>query len=1002
MNQKNMQKIVFIFQIVCAVIFIGLSAVLVLNRDSLTLSPWDTDRVLELATYTGGNGDRIVIIENGQKSVTVLNSQREVLYRLDAKLNTPGSFSVAMFAEIDEGNNLYVLDTDFGGAHENNTERVLMYSEKGEFIREIYADRYLNDEFIITKGKISGMAYFDNAVYLVRLENEGFYLERVSTVNQNEPKQASFFEYPNAFRDLAFSHINVKTEKITITKKAGGIKQYDFSGNLVSEWEITEGSLPWMAVSDDNNNIIHTDIFNNTVVFIDTASGERTVLFTKAEGSPYYYINYTKEILFATAEDLLFISASTGEEALDTYSFSPDSVKIRYALFVFGILDVFAFLVLFISFILFLLKKQFSETFKLILFSGICIAFGAGIASILIINEMTDRYYESTYNDLENISRLIAKAVDIDVLVSISSSAEFENDEYHRAADAIKAQFSELQFNGKAVYQYIWMERDGVVYSMYDSESALGTFFPFEDYEGSTQQEVYDSKQYVYTIDVTSAGRWLFANGPIFDENGNVAAVIETGYDMRSVQEQTRAMIIQTTLIVIAASIAFLLLMIEFILISNVYKTNKSEWRVDKPLPFRPELPRLFIFIMYIAGNLPTALLPMYAANLYQPVFNLPREVVITLPFTIDVIFVSLALLIVPNLLKKLGLKQISLMAAFLYVIGNVLCFIAPNTLYLAFAYAFTGFSGGAIILVINTIIGAQKNIKDVNSGFAHFNASYLAGMNIGVVFGSILAQFFPYRTVYLFALIVSVVLLVTFIISIRSKYFRYIYDITKEELVAIDYQKEAYLRDQKSKKFALLKFIFSPMVLGALFLLLLPYQVSSSFTSYFMPVFGTENGLGESNIGQLILLSGLFAILFGTALCEYAGKKFSIKVIIAISLLLNSGGIYLFSLNVSIPMLIAVIIVLAIANIFALTNIQTYFTTLYQGTHVSSMKALSIYSAVENLSMMFGPILFSYILANDIAEGMKLFAYASLGCLALFLLLSLFFGKKKKSLQSA
>jgi hypothetical protein len=59
-------------------------------------------------------------------------------------------------------------------------------------------------------------------------------------------------------------------------------------------------------------------------------------------------------------------------------------------------------------------------------------------------------------------------------------------------------------------------------------------------------------------------------------------------------------------------------------------------------------------------------------------------------------------------------------------------------------------------------------------------------------------------------------------------------------------------------------------------------------------------------------------------------------------------------------------------------------------------MKALSVYSAVENISMAMGPVIFSYILANDIAGGMKIFAYASLGCLVLFLLLSALLGKKK------
>jgi predicted MFS family arabinose efflux permease len=266
-----------------------------------------------------------------------------------------------------------------------------------------------------------------------------------------------------------------------------------------------------------------------------------------------------------------------------------------------------------------------------------------------------------------------------------------------------------------------------------------------------------------------------------------------------------------------------------------------------------------------------------------------------------------------------------------------------------------------------------------VNKGFAHFNASYLAGINVGVVFGSIIAQFFSYRVVYLFSSIIAVCMLAIVVFSTRSQFVKHIYDIT-------------YTKEEKGEKFSLLKFACNPLVLATLLLALMPYAVSLSFTNYFMPVFGTENGLSESNVGQLMLLSGIFAILFGTSLCEYVSQKLSIKTIIAIALLLNTGGIYLFSLNMTTPMLIAVIIILAVANIFALTNIQTYYATLYQNRNVSSMKALSLYSAVENISMAIGPMVFSYILANNISSGIRLFAVVSASGLVLFLLIPIVF----------
>jgi MFS family permease len=227
--------------------------------------------------------------------------------------------------------------------------------------------------------------------------------------------------------------------------------------------------------------------------------------------------------------------------------------------------------------------------------------------------------------------------------------------------------------------------------------------------------------------------------------------------------------------------------------------------------------------------------------------------------------------------------------------------------------------------------------------------------------------------------------LLAILIFSMRSTAANYLYEIN-------------LVKERDREKFALGKFIFKPIVFVSLLFLLLPYVVSTSFTSYFMPTYGLGHGLRESNIGQLMLLSGLFAILFGTSLCDYVSKKFPLKAIIVASLLLNIGGIYLFTLKISILMLIIAIVILAIANIFVLTNIQTYYATLYQGQSVSSMKALSVYSAIENLSMAIGPVVFSYILEKNIEMGMKLFVGASAACIAIFMVVSgIPFGISKK-----
>jgi predicted MFS family arabinose efflux permease len=973
-----------------AVIGLGINVVLTIfllvNREAISLWPWESGRTIELPTYAAGNDGRMAIIADSEKSALVLNAKKELLYQIRADLQNQKRFSVAKFAALDEENNLYILDARFGSIRGDNIERVLRYSEKGVYRGEIYRLQYTNEDFILTKGKIAGMAYHAGFIYLLRLEPDGFWLEQRAADGSGDAHEV-FFKYPDAFRDLVYGHISAENQRITLTTKAGVIKQFDFKGGLTYTWSaaLSEEALPWTAVSDGENNLIYTDILAGAILDIDARDGALTVVHAAAEGqSPYYRINYACGKLFAASNDNIFTG---GAEIITSCRYAPPVQRLRVVLFVSGILNVLVFLAALLIAARPLLKKKLNDSLKIILITGSCIAFGGLIASFLIINETNEQYENKIFNELENISRLVTSIIDTEALLSLTSPADYDTKDYLQFKESLTALFSKTEFTGERVYQLILMKHGTNLDIMYDLESSIGIFYPFDTYTDGPYKEAYESGKYVHvTKDVTSEGSWLFVCGPIFDKDGKVSALIETGYDMRTVQAQRRASNIQTLLIVIAATLAFFLAIIEFILVFSAWEKNKSEIEKDEtakpaasPL-FYPELLRALVFFLFIVNNLEAALLPMYAAQLYVPFLGLPKEFIATFPIIADMASAALALLLIPILLEKAGLKRVCIVSVIFIFIGNVLCFAAPNTLYLAAAHVFTGFAGGSLLLVINTIIGSQQNIRDVNNGFAHFNASYLAGVNVGVVLGSILAQFFPYRVVYLFSSFLALALIGIAVFSIRSRYLKHIYTI-------------GVYREKEGGSLA--AFLVNPIVIVALVFLIIPYVASLSFTSYFMPVYGIKNGLRESNIGQLILLNGLFAILFGASLCEFIAKKIPIKLIIVLSLALNAGAIYLFSMNMSVNMLVIVILILAIVNIFALTNIQTYYATLYQNAGISSSKALGVYSAVENAAMAAGPVVFSYIASENTAPRMRLLAGTLLGGLFLFALVSGICGSK-------
>jgi|GEM_PF-2408939 len=1027
--------------------FIIIVVVLFLFRDNFTFKPWLNEQPLEWMGAVSGNEKAIAVIADSAKKIVVINHEGELIYKVHAGMFASRSFDSAKHAILDNENNLYVHDNNFGAAFEENTERILKYSPKGKFLGVVYSYTYTNNDFIITKGKISGIAVDGDILYIARLENDGFYLERINVNQTEETPDTVFFPYSNAFRELAYCRINTENKRLVWTTQSGIIYDYSFTG---SHNKITadDNIQPYMALSDNNNNIVYTDVWNNVIGLIDTYTGINTVLYQNREmdGLFYNYISSHNNTCFASylADDMLLINANGDYKSISSYTLPKAEIIIRFILFSLFFIGSIIFILLLVWTSIYLKKKKASPLFKQILLFGLCILLGASISTLIIINEMQKNNTEKTYQELENISRLMATYIDIDLINELRSPKDFYSDRYREFSDRITSLFSELNLKGEQIGCLIWVERDGVIYTVYDLEYAHHAYHPWGDFEGSYVEEVHIERNYKRFREPLPSGIWEYVMGPVFDKDGNIIATIEVDLNVQSFERNNRNMIIQIALIVLASTVAFLLIVIEclsmfdafnkrkkmhsgdniievkqnalksaitFLLNSYKKEFNKdgyvkvasrsygtvinrlvTTYKTGLSSDFQPELLRAAAFFMYFSINFASAILPLYSAELYIPLFNIPREFFITLPFVALSSFIVISLVIVPRLLYIVGVKKISFISGVIILAGNILCVLANNIISLSLGYALIGLSCGAFSLIFNTIIGSQKNASDVNNGFAHLSASYISGLNAGVVCGAMIAQFFPYRLLFVFSALIAFLFLIMIVYSLRSSIFSSLYESTGmvTRLRKVTMVKDL-IKNKSNENFTFIKFIFKPVVVCILFLAFVPYVISMNFSEYFMPVFAMENGLGEANIGQLMLLSGLFAILFSASLCRLMAKKVPVLLSVILPLFLNAAAFFIFSLNVSVSMLIVTIILLAIVNIFAFANIQTYFTLLYQENRISSVKALGLFSIVENLSMGVGPIVFSYIIANNISAGMKILSWVIAGGAVLLIVISRF-----------
>ncbi|MDR2633203.1 MAG: hypothetical protein LBC51_06225 [Treponema sp.] len=563
MRKKILEKL----RIIGVLVFVLLSGELWLYRDMFSFTPWKTTGTLKLVAYGTGNHARLGIVENAHASVLVLNAEKELLYQLQAKPRSTQSFSRAESLQFDEADNLYILDTHFGGVLEESYERILKYTADGVFQEEIYRYGYINEDFSITQGKLRGLSYYRGALYLVRLGDQGFWLEQVQTTGTGTIKSMAFFEYPQAFREIAYAGIQAEQERLNLITKAGLIKQYDFSGTLTGTWTgAAKDSLPWGVTSWKDGGIIYTDLSTAEIVLLDPATGTRQVLFTGDKAHPYYLLEATQAGLFAVSfgDSLLICSQEGAFETWETYDYAPWFLFKRKVLFALLLLDIPPLLLSLALLLRALLRLQGTKAGTLIFTLGMSIALGGGLASVLVIKKMQEQYNESTFTRLENISRFMASRIDSTLLQSLTSPRDYDREAYQVLQDQLYEVFAQTQFTGKRVYQRIWKIQDGIRYALYDLEGSLGMFYPYaQDREDDPRHGVLETGAYVQGIEVNASGRWLYACGPLVDATGAVRALIETGYDLGSVQEELRNILIKTLVmvgVVLLGSLWFLIL----------------------------------------------------------------------------------------------------------------------------------------------------------------------------------------------------------------------------------------------------------------------------------------------------------------------------------------------------------------------------------------------------------------------------------------------------------
>ncbi|MEK3881845.1 adenylate/guanylate cyclase domain-containing protein [Paenibacillus sp. PL2-23] len=223
------------------------------------------------------------------------------------------------------------------------------------------------------------------------------------------------------------------------------------------------------------------------------------------------------------------------------------------------------------------LNRRISLFFKQIVAIVPILVISMFMLSNFIYDSFSSRMEDEMQRQLTLLARTGEALIDGDQLKRLESPADYMNEDYQ----AIQAKMNFLYENEdpsirKGLYSTLYKYENGQIYILMDDDDGVNMFKPFPPNEGSVRVtehgEVYSDRW------EDATGKWVYAIGPIYDSEGKVVGVYETGRDLNVLYQsnQTIYSSILRNIGLISLVILALVLGVTYWLLHSLRKLRRS------------------------------------------------------------------------------------------------------------------------------------------------------------------------------------------------------------------------------------------------------------------------------------------------------------------------------------------------------------------------------------------------------------------------------------------
>ncbi len=377
---------------------------------------------------------------------------------------------------------------------------------------------------------------------------------------------------------------------------------------------------------------------------------------------------------------------------------------------------------------------------------------------------------------------------------------------------------------------------------------------------------------------------------------------------------------------------------------------------------------RMMAFCFFFGTDIAISFLPLHMASIYQPILNLPRELVLGLPITIQMLCTALAFLGGGRWSDRRGWQQPFLTGLLLSGCGFFIAAGTTHPLVYLLGMGVVGYGYGLSYMAGQSFVVDVCAPENRGIGLSDFYAGCIAGSICGSATGALLADRVGFAPVFFVG---GLAILLSLAASLY--YLRDFFGPTA--------------REQQNGPQASLWLLFTDRhILAVVFCSSLPAAMALvGFMNYFSPVYLNSIGASQSTIGRFFMLYGVCMIFLGPWVTRRLGGRFP-RAPIVLAGLLGSAAFGIFWLWEGPATVGLGILFLGVAACFNATR-NAYAINLPVSQRVGAGRAMGTIFFLARLGQMAGPLLFGILLAaGEVMDAILIVGFA-------YLILTLLFG---------